>query len=432
MKKVLIITYYWPPSGGAGVQRWVKLSKYLMEFGIKPFVLTVDENYASYMALDPSLNQEVNQNVTVYKTKSFEPINMYGRIVGKKNVPTAGFSNVNNKKFSQKLINALRSNFFIPDPRKGWNSYAYKKALKIIGNEKIDTVITTSPPHSTQLIGLKLKRKINISWIADFRDPWTDIYYYNILNHSIFSNLIDKNLEKKVLLESDKIITVSEGFKNLFEKKGLNIPSDKIAVIPNGYDPEDFSGNKNMANNKFIICYTGTISEQYNPHIFIDTLQEIIKEFPQTKIILQFVGIVFEELKNYIHQKGIAEHVEYIPTVSHEKSIGFINNSTALLLVIPDFHKSEGIVPGKLFEYLATRNPIICIGDPKSNAAKIISECEAGNTFDRGSGTKLKDYLTGLIKRFNEGSILKNNSPKIMNYSRQTQAEHYSSIIKSL
>ncbi len=431
MKKVLIITYYWPPSGGAGVQRWVKLSKYLVNFNIHPFVLTVDEKNASYLAMDFSLNQEVSQKVTVFKTKSFEPINIYGKIVGKKNVPTAGFSNVNNEKLSQKIVNALRSNFFIPDPRKGWNKYAYAEAKKIIEREKIEAIITTSPPHSTQLIGLKLKRKINIHWIADFRDPWTDIYYYKLLNHSVFSNLIDTYLEKKVLLESDKLITVSKGFKDLFEKKGLNFSADKISVIPNGYDPDDFLDIKSVSDNKFIICYTGTISEQYNPHFLIDALQEIIEEFPQTNIMLQFVGIVFGKLKEYIYQKGIDEHVEYIPTVSHKKSIEFINNSTALLLIVPDFHKSVGIVPGKLYEYLATQNPIICIGDDRSDAAQIISECKAGKTFDRKSGIKLKEYLTDLIHKFNSGSTLKNNSPKIRNYSRPTQAEKYSSIIKS-
>lgn len=414
------------------MQRWLKLSGYLTHFNIRPFVLTVDERYASYMVTDPTLTREISPEVTVFKTKSFEPINYYGKIVGRKNVPTAGFSNVNNKKLSQKLINAFRSNFFIPDPRRGWNKYARKKAEKIIKEEGIDTVITTSPPHSTQLIGLKLKRKLKINWIADLRDPWTDIYYYNILNHSALSGYIDKQLEKRVLLESDKIVTVSEGFKKLFENKEYNIPVDKISVIPNGYDPEDFTGRDNPSGDKFIICYTGTMSEQYNPYFFIDAVQEIIRDFPHTKIVIQFVGIVFEGLKEYILNKGIAGNVEYIPTVNHRKSVEYISSSSALLLVIPDFNKNEGIVPGKLYEYLATQNPVICIGEPSSNAARIISECEAGRTFNRESGQKLKFYLSELIEKFNKGISLKNKSQKISEYSRLAQAEKYSDIINAL
>jgi len=191
MQKVLIITYYWPPSGGAGVQRWVKLSKYLSRIEIEPIVLTVDERYASYTQIDESLLKDIPEDIKVYKTKSFEPIRLYSRFVGMKNVPTAGFSNVDRSKKSLKLLSWLRSNLFIPDPRKGWNKYAFSMAEKIIKEENIRTVITTSPPNSTQLIGLRLRREWGIKWIADFRDPWTDIYYYDNLGQSDRSKRID-------------------------------------------------------------------------------------------------------------------------------------------------------------------------------------------------------------------------------------------------
>jgi len=429
MKKVLIITYYWPPSGGAGVQRWLKLSKYLDQFNILPYILTADEKYASYISTDPSLCDDIGENVKVIKTKSFEPINLYGKIAGKKNIPTAGFSNVDNDKFSQKIINAIRSNLFIPDPRRGWNLYAYKKAVQIINQEKIDTIITTSPPHSTQLIGLKLKRNLNIKWIADFRDPWTDIYYYKILNHSYISSAIDRKYEEKVLTNCDKISTVSEGFKKLFQNKGLNLPDTKFSVIPNGYDPEDFKLKKKKSRDKFIICYTGTISEQYNPYIFIDEFSNIINEFPKQTIKLRFVGIVYKKLKLYIKKIGIDKQVEIIPTVPHSMAIDYIINANALLLIIPELKNSYGIIPGKLFEYLATNNQIICIGDTECDAAKIIRDCNAGITFNRESDSGLKNYLFNLVTDFINGSENSVCKEKIEYYSRKNLASEFAEII---
>jgi glycosyltransferase involved in cell wall biosynthesis len=432
MKKVLIITYYWPPSGGAGVQRWLKLVKYLGHFNIKPYVLTVDEKYASYIQTDSSLCNEITKNVTVIKTRSFEPINLYAKLAGKKNVPTAGFSNVDNEKFTQKAVNFIRSNFFIPDPRKGWIPFAYRKALQIIKKENIDTVITTSPPHSTQLTGLKLKKKLNINWIADLRDPWTDIYYYKILGHSVISASIDKNYEKKVLLNCDRITTVSENFKTLFQNKGFYLPDDKFSIIPNGYDPGDFKIKRENSDNEFIICYAGTISEQYNPYIFLDEFNNIIKKFPQIAVKLRFVGIIFEKLKRYINEAGIENNVEIIPPVPHDEAVSYITNANALLLIIPEIKNSQGIIPGKLFEYLATLNKIICIGDPGGDAAKIIAKCEAGITFDRNSNYELRNYIMKLIHDYINGSEIKTDPVKIEDYSRKNQAGMFAEIIKQM
>jgi glycosyltransferase involved in cell wall biosynthesis len=218
MQKILIITYYWPPSGGAGVQRWVKLVKYLSVHNIEIHVLTVDEQYASYTMTDYSMLSDIPNNIHIHKTKSFEPINIYGKIFGKNKIPSSGFSNVDNTSLKQRTVNFLRSNLFIPDPRKFWNYFAIKKAKELIKKNRIEVVITSSPPHSTQLIGIKLKKMLQIKWIADLRDPWTDIYYYPLLNHSRLSKKFDQYFEKKTLEYSDAIITVSESLKNLFAK----------------------------------------------------------------------------------------------------------------------------------------------------------------------------------------------------------------------
>jgi glycosyltransferase involved in cell wall biosynthesis len=217
-KKVLIIAYYWPPSGGAGVQRWLKMTKYLSKIGIEVHVLTVDPEKGSYLQRDESLKNDIHPAVKTHYSSSFEPINWYVKLAGKSNVPTAGYSNVDEQHWKQKLVSAIRSHLFIPDPRIGWKKYGYKKAMEIIEAEGIQNIITTSPPHSAQLIGLKLKRKLKekVNWIVDFRDPWTDIYYYNSLQHSKLSHRKNLKLERQVIEESDRIITVGEGFKESF------------------------------------------------------------------------------------------------------------------------------------------------------------------------------------------------------------------------
>ena len=244
MKKILIITYYWPPSGGAGVQRWLKFSKYLPEFGYTPIILTVDEKEASYAQLDYSLLQEVDPALQVHKTRTFEPYNLYRKLSKKKEIPYGGFSNQKKITLFERFSRMIRGNLFVPDPRRGWNRYALKKALDLISSEQIDVVVTSGPPHSTHLIGNRIKERTGIRWIADFRDPWTDIYYYKELYHAGLATWFDKQLEKKVLSHADKIITVSEEVGKLLLKK---IPGtgEKIVVIPNGYDEADFENCNN-------------------------------------------------------------------------------------------------------------------------------------------------------------------------------------------
>lgn len=420
MKKVLIITYYWPPSGGAGVQRWLKLSKYLAKNGVEVHILTVDPNRASYSSIDYSLKNDIDNKIKVHTTNSFEIINIYAKFVGKKNVPTSGFSNVNNKNFFQKLVNSLRSNFFIPDPRIGWKRFAVKKAIEIINSFKVEHIITTSPPHSTQLIGLELKKRLNIKWLVDFRDPWTDIYYYKILGHSFISKMIDKKLERSVLRHSDKIITVSNGFKSLFLKNEKDIDSNKIKVIPNGYDSEDFNTEHNKVenNNSFIICYTGTMSDQYDPFFFFKALNKV--NLGILKIKFQLIGSISENIKTFLEKMNY--EVEFISTVPHSEVISYQKNADALLLVIPNIKQAEGITPGKLFEYMASKNKVIAIGPLNSDVNNILELCQAGKTFERTSEEELIDYINMLIKNKSQGEKNSVNVEAIQEYSRSNQA----------
>lgn len=417
MKKLLLITYYWPPSGGAGVQRWLKLSKYLALQGTEVHILTVNPEKASYTTIDHSLLKDVHPKLHIHQTDSFEIINYYSKVVGKKNVPSAGFSNVNNESIVQKTVNSLRSNLFIPDPRKGWNKYAYKKAEEILTKYNIQTVITTSPPHSTQLIGLKLKERLNTNWIADLRDPWTDIYYYHLLGHSKWSKSKDKNLEKNVIERSNKILTVSKGLSEIFSSKSDQKILDKIKLIPNGFDPDDFSQPLDLSkqDNYFVIAYTGTMSNQYEPEVFFNALKKV-KTTKRIKV--QFVGSIASTIISKIKELDI--EVEVIPTVPHDQIVRYQRSADALLLVIPKVSNAKGILTGKLFEYLASYKPIIGIVPEESDAREIIEDCKAGICFTRNEIEQLTARLTKLIH--SDPSEINPDKTKIESFSRKHQA----------
>lgn len=427
-KKVLIISYYWPPSGGAGVQRWLKLSKYLVRMDVDVFVLTVDPKKSSYHVFDYSLEKDIDPRITIFKTNSFEPINIYSKLVGKENVPTAGFSNVDNQKLSQKLVNGIRSNLFIPDPRIGWKKYAISKAKELIKQYGINNLITTSPPHSTQMIGRDLKKQFGgeLNWIVDFRDPWTDIYYYDLLQHSALSHYINSNYERSVIEGADKIITVSEGFKSIFLSKSNKIESSKISVIPNGYDKEDFKNvdKTRYKNDIFTIRYTGTMAENYKPFVFFDALSLIVKNNPEVNFIFESVGILSQVIKNYIESLEIP--YKYIPSVPHSEVVDYQSGADLLLLVIPLVNKGEGIVPGKVFEYMASKTPIICISDDTYDVNSILEETNSGKAFNRDSVQEIYEEILSSYDNNNTDT----DDCQIIKYSRLRQAEEYFRFIK--
>lgn len=380
MKKILVITYYWPPSGGAGVQRWLKFTRYLPEYGVQPVVLTVDPALASYAQLDETLVAEVGPQTEVHRTKTVELYNLYMRLTGKKEIPYGGFANETKVSFVQRLAKMVRGNFFIPDPRKGWNRYAYRKAVELIREHGIDTVVTTSPPHSTQLIGLKLKQKLGIRWIADLRDPWTDIYYYSELYHSFFARHVDRRLELKVLQQADRIITVSQDVKRIFAEKLSASEAGKFAVIPNGYDEEDFQQEIQPDTDRFVITYTGTISAMYDIDGFLAALSALPASQLAT-IKLRFVGKIPPSIVEKIRQAVPDLELELVGYVDHHRSVGYLLQSSMQLLVIPKVDNNKGIITGKFFEYLASGKPVLAIGPKGGNLDDLMQETGCGQLF---------------------------------------------------
>lgn len=392
-KKVLIITYYWPPSGGAGVQRWLYFAKYLPEFGIEPIVLTVSPEFASYPQQDESLLKQISPDLKLYKTKSFELYQLYSFISAKKEIPYGGFANESNPSLVQKIGRFVRGNLFLPDARKGWNKYAYRKAIALIKEFDIDTVITTSPPHSTQLIGLQLKKEFGIRWIADLRDPWTDIYFYKMFYHTALARWYDKKMEQKVIKNCDVLTTVSQDLLRLFGLKNCPDLNTKAIILPNGYNQDDFLNQaitKHSENSKYTITYTGTFADSYNINAFCEALNEFARTKP-TK--MQFVGKMPENVRELLKQKLPLLEVEFIAYVKHKESIAFIQNSDALLLAIPEVANNKGILTGKFFEYLAARKPIIAIGPIDGDLAVIMQETACGKMFDYSDKKGVMEFL---------------------------------------
>jgi glycosyltransferase involved in cell wall biosynthesis len=430
MKKILIITYYWPPSGGAGVQRWVKFVKYLVRMNFDPLVLTVHPDSATYPQTDPTLAADIPENVQVFYAKSFELYALYKKFSSNKEVPYGGFANTKKLDFKEKVIRFIRGNFIIPDPRKGWNKYAIAKAKELFLTHQIDTVITTSPPHSTQLIGLHLQKELNVKWVADLRDPWTDIYYFNQMYPTYLARQIHKNLEKKVLVNADRIITVSEELKKLFSGKAENT-SHKIKVIPNGFDTADFQGAKQAVHQDvFYISYVGTISNEYTFSGFIKALVDLPKEV-HSKLRIRFIGEMPSELIEQFKKAELIELIELTGYVPHHKAIEFLFSSDMLLLIIPDVKNNEGILTGKLFEYLASQKPILLIGPEKGDAAKIVHETNSGVICGYNDHQKIKENIIHIIELKQSGQ-LNSASSGYLEYSRENLTKKLVEVLESL
>lgn len=393
MNKVLIVTYYWPPSGGAGVQRWLKFSKYLPEFGWEPLILTINPEYATYPTLDSSLEKEVSANIKVYRTKATNWFNFYSR--DKTKVPSSGFATSIQNTFKEKFKRFVRGNFFIPDPRRGWNRYAFKKACEIINNENLVHIITTSPPQSTQLIGLKIKKKYpHIKWIADLRDPWTDIYYYDQFYPTCLAKRIDTFYEKKVLNNADALTTVGPSLKHAFS---LKVPAvaEKTLVITNGYDDADFKTITPVKPSIFTITYVGTLSDKYPIDGFLEALLTIKQN--SNDFLLRFVGTVTEKIKSTIITSFSADYIEFIPYTDHDKAIKYMIDSSLLLLIIPEHINNKNVITGKIFEYIASRTPILCIGPEDGDASEILKHSRSGFCFQNNDTGKIKSFILSVI-----------------------------------
>ena len=388
MKKVLVVTYYWPPSGGPGVQRILKFCKYLPEFGWEPIVLTVKNG--DYPNLDYSLEQEVEDlNIRVIKTKTFELFNLYKLIVGKKSLPSFEL-NQSKKGFLSIISRWLRINCFIPDARKGWIPYGVTAGRDLLTKENIKLIFSSGPPHSLHFIAKKLKEESKIPWVADFRDPWTDLFYLEGYNRLKYSEAADLRKEMQILSSADIITTVSPSIHILLMGKNLR---NNVEIITNGYDENDFLGieSKDYTKNSLIISYVGSMAKSQIPKSFFMAMCELKKKNIPIKI--QFIGNVHPEAVLLIEKLEITDQINFIGYVSHNEAIKYMSASNYLLLVVPNTSNNKGIITGKVFEYLRSKSPVICIAPTDSDVAKIIHETQGGFIFNYDDSKGIVDLI---------------------------------------
>lgn len=413
MKKVLIITYYWPPAGGPGVQRWLKFVKYLPEFDVEP-VVYIPEN-PHYPIQDASLMEEVPEGISIYKQKVFEPYRLAGLLSPKKTKRiSSGIIKTKDPSVLEKAMLWIRGNFFIPDARKYWVTPSVKFLSDLIVKEQIETIITTGPPHSVHLIGQQLKEKHALKWVTDFRDPWTSIGYHKKLRLSAASQKKHKQMEHLILNTADQLIVTSEMTKKEFGE----ITNKPITVITNGYD-NDFKG-KVVLDKSFTIAHVGSLLSGRNPNNLWKALSQLASENEmfRAELQLEFLGVVSEDVLNSLSRYELVPYIKLKGYVSHVQAVRRQRGAQVLLLVEIDSEETEGIVPGKIFEYMAAKRPILALGPKNWEVRNMIRETQTGEVFDYEATTQLKNVLLDWFKAYKKG-VLTVNSGNIEKYSRR-------------
>jgi len=425
-KKVLIITYYWPPAGGPGVQRWLKFVKYLPDFDIEPIVF-IPEN-PNYPIIDSELQKDINPNTIIIKNPISEPYKL-ASIFSKKTTKTISSGIIPNKKkqsFLDKFLLYVRGNFFIPDARIAWVKPSVSVLENYIKEHPVDLIITTGPPHSLHLIGLELKNKLNCKWFADFRDPWTSIGYHKQLKLTERSKEKHLKLEKEVLNTADHILVTSPTTKNEFTK----LTHKPITVITNGYDVEYIQ--KKPLDSKFSIAHIGSFLSERNPRIFWKALSELIKENKgfREDFELKLIGKVSQEILDVVSEFKLSNYLNNLGYLSHNQALIEQRSSQVLLLVEIDSEETVGIIPGKLFEYMAAERPILAIGPEGADFSNIIKETNSGTFFTYDEKDEIKEQIVKLYDLYKQNE-LKVYAMGLQYYSRKKLTEKLANIIKN-
>lgn len=418
--KVLIITYYWPPAGGSGVQRWLKFVKYLQGFNIQPIVYTISN--PRYPTIDDSLLNEIPENIEVLKHPIWEPTDL---LFWKRELQQeGGISNASKNSF----LSFIRGNFFIPDPKLFWIKPSVKYLQSYLNKNDVDVIISTGPPHSMHLIAEKLHQKNDVKWLADFRDPWSDIYYNKDFKELSFVKNRNKKLEKSVLKKADCVLTVSNALKKEFSKY-----ANRVEVVTNGFDDDFLEPSKVLLDEKFTISYIGLLPKQSNPENLFRVLQGLCsqhKDF-EKDLQLNFIGDISDVVKTAVCNNKLKENTRFIDYVDHTKAIEYQQKAQVLLLLIPNVKKCKGILTGKLFEYLSAKRPILAIGPEDGDLADVIEDTNAGIIVDFDNDDKLSSEILKLYHQYKKGN-LEVDSKNTNKYHRKELTKKVAFIINSL
>ena len=422
--KVLLITYYWPPAGGSGVQRWLKFVKYLPEFGVEPIVYTVKD--PDYAITDETLLDEIPEDLEVIRESIFEPGMILSGIGKKGKDRGAGFLNPN-PTFIERQIQYVRANYFIPDAKKFWIKPSVKKLSEYLEAHEVDVLITTGPPHSLHLIGDALKKKFGIRWLADFRDPWTNIDYFHSLPLTKKSAKKHHELESMVLRNADKVLVVGKTMKEEFSDR-----NEKVFVLTNGFD--DFEQYDGISlDQEFSISHIGLMNADRNPVALWSALGELADESDDFKRDLQIklVGKCADEVYKSIEENGLTDQVAFKGYVSHRDVLRYQQSSQVLLICVNKVPSARSLITGKVFEYLQSKRPILGIGPTDGDLAEILHETKTGQMVDFDDLKSLKKVIRQYYKNFKAGNLAE--APQnVEQYHRKNLTEKLAKLLKEM
>lgn len=429
--KTLVIAYYWPPSSGGGLMRWFKMSKYWQDNNHELIIYTPDvKNPPGY---DPSLETQIPKDLKVLKTPIWEPHNLYSRFMGKKEKGVySGFINDGKENWKKRLSIWIRSNFFIPDARMFWIRPSIRHLNQYLKNNPVDTIITTGPPHSMHLIalGLKKKNKHNFKWIADFRDPWTDIDYADQLRLSKWAEKKHKSLEKEVFKNADTVVTVTWQSVDKFEKiAGKN----NIVTITNGFDPADFTNLNAELDEHFSICYLGSMNTNRNPEMLWNVLRDMCLENVDfsKNLKIKLIGFIDNKVFHDISKNNLEKNLIRKDFMPHKQGLKELASSRLLLLMMFKSRMSKGTIPGKAYEYLAVNRPILALGEKGSDVERVLESSSKSVFFDFNDYDSTKEYLLNAYQDY-KSNKLNTTTKNINQYSRKQLAQDYKKLIDKM
>lgn len=430
-KKVLVITYYWPPSGGSGVQRWLKFVKYLVRAGWEPYVFTPEN--PSFTMEDKSLQSDVPESVEVIRFPIWEPYQIFSKassLLGKKNLQQTDFISTGKKSIFQSVSSWIRGNFFIPDARVFWIKPSVNYLSDFIQRNNIDKIITTGPPHSVHLIGLRLKRKNpSLHWIADFRDPWSEWDLLDTLSLTSLARERHQTLERQVLTHADRVITIAPYHVDRLQE----LSGRKVDLITNGFDAEDFVGIENIKTSKFTIRHIGVVDELRDPRPVMEVIKALFISNPDLieEITIEFIGKVNSAFKDYVNSdSNLLRVVKFLDQIPHAQVLAGYGSTDLQLLVLAHTAIAPGNLPGKFFEYLASGKPILGIGPVNGDAAEILNQTKAGVIVERTDVPEIKTALLSYYQDWKNG--ISNKSSGIEMYAREQLTKKLIELLENL
>ena len=427
MKRVLIITYYWPPSGGSGVQRWVKFSKYLPSQGWQPVIYTPEN--PDMPSIDQSLYSDIPEEAEIIKRPITEIYSIYRKISGNKGGGEVNPINSQKKTLKQKLMLAIRGNLFIPDPRISWLRPSVRFLKKYLREHPVDVIVSTGPPHSMHLIAREVSKATGIPWVADFRDPWTRMFYFKHLALSDWARKKHEKLEKMVLDDASAVVAVSP----LVQEEFKTMTGNRIELVTNGYDPEDF-GQVVEPDGHFNIVHTGLFASDGNPETLWKVLSDLCREDARfvDQLRIRLVGKNDTMILDSIHAAGLERNLVDLGYRDHTVAVREQMGSTMLILPLRKEPEYRATLPGKLFEYLGSQRPVLGIGQTDGAMARILADTGAGETFEWDDEAGIRTYVLKRWEKFLAGdddSVPDNN---IEQYSRKATARKMAALLESL